>query len=152
MIATGKAQWAKVLPHQLVVEDQYKDYNYWSLDLEVTDKEKKRLVKEGLRPYYKNGEEETNIFKFQRKEVSGKGKELGAPILVDADKNPWDSGEIGNDSDVKVSFFAFEHAMTPKFGLGKSLNAVQIINHVPYTGGGSGVGEFASETKAVEEF
>ena len=33
MIATGKAQWAKVLPHQLVTNDNYKDFNFWSLDL-----------------------------------------------------------------------------------------------------------------------
>ena len=26
MIATGKAQWAKVLPHQLVTNDNYKDF------------------------------------------------------------------------------------------------------------------------------
>jgi len=151
MIATGKAQWAKVLPHQLVVGDQYKDYNYWSLDLEVSDKEKKRLVKEGLRPYHKDGEVETNIFKFQRKETSAKGKENGAPTIVDGEKNPWDGSEIGNDSLVKVSFFAFEHAMTKKFGLGKMLNAIQVVDLVPYAGG-SGVSEFANEGATTEEF
>ncbi len=151
MLATGTAQWAKVLPHQLVTNDQYKDYNYWSLDLEVSNKEKKRLVAEGLRPYFKDGEQETNIFKFQRKEVSSKGNELGAPTVVDANKNPWDNGELGNGSKVTVSFFTFEHAMTNKYGLGKSLNAIQVVDHVPYEGG-SGVSEFEAVGKTVEEF
>ena len=143
MIATGKARWAKVLPHQLVTTDKFKDYNFWSLDLEVTDKEKDRLKKEGFRAWHKGGEEESNIFKFIRKETSSKGKELGAPKVVDANKNLWADGEIGNGSLVKVSFFPFEHPNTAKVGLGKSLNAVQVIEHVPYEGGG--LGEFEDE-------
>jgi len=143
MIATGKARWAKVLPHQLVTTDKFKDYNFWSLDLEVTDKEKDRLKKEGFRAWHKGGEEESNIFKFIRKETSSKGKELGAPKIVDVNKNLWADGEIGNGSLVKVSFFPFEHPNTAKVGLGKSLNAVQVIEHVPYEGGG--LGEFEDE-------
>ena len=141
VIATGKAQWAKVLPHQLVTNDNFKDYNFWSLDLEVTDKERDRLKKEGLRPWHRGGEEETNIFKFTRKETSSKGKELGPPKVVDANKNAWSNGEIGNGSLVKVSFFTYEHAMTKKAGLGKSLNAIQVVDLVPYEGG-AGVSEF----------
>ena len=141
VIATGKAQWAKVLPHQLVTNDNFKDYNFWSLDLEVTDKERDRLKKEGLRPWHRGGEEETNIFKFTRKETSSKGKELGPPNVVDANKNAWSNGEIGNGSLVKVSFFTYEHAMTKKAGLGKSLNAIQVVDLVPYEGG-AGVNEF----------
>ena len=151
MIATGTAQWAKVLPNQLVTNDQYKDYNYWSIDLEVDAKEKKRLVKEGLRPYFKGGKEETNIFKFQRKETTQAGKENGAPQVVDANKNPWSDGELGNGSKVKISFFAFEHAMVESAGLGKILNAIQVIEHVPYEGR-SGVSEFEAVGTEVEEF
>ena len=58
-------------------------------------------------------------------------------------KNLWADGEIGNGSLVKVSFFPFEHPNTAKVGLGKSLNAVQVIEHVPYEGGG--LGEFEDE-------
>lgn len=141
VIATGKAQWAKVLPHQLVTNDNFKDYNFWSLDLEVTDKERDRLKKEGLRPWHRGGEEETNIFKFVRKETSSKGKELGPPKVVDSNKNAWNNGEIGNGSLVKVSFFTYEHAMSKKAGLGKSLNAIQVVDLVPYEGG-AGVNEF----------
>ena len=150
VIATGKAQWAKVLPHQLVTNDNFKDYNFWSLDLEVTDKERDRLKKEGLRPWHRGGEEETNIFKFTRKETSSKGKELGPPKIVDANKNVWDNGEIGNGSLVKVSFFTYEHAMTSKAGLGKSLNAVQVVDLVPYEGG-AGVNEFDSMGNDLDE-
>lgn len=152
MIATGKATWAKVLPHQLVSEDQYRDYNYWSIDLEVTDKEKSRLKKLNLRPYHKDdGETETNIYKFMRRETTKTGKELGAPTVVDADKNPWNNGEIGNGSVVNVSFMTYEHPKTKKFGLGKALNAIQVVEHVPYEGAG-GVSEFDAVGTATEEF
>ena len=141
MIATGIANWAKVLPEQLVTNDSYKDYNFWSIDLEVSDKESNRLKKEGLRPWFRGGEEETNIYKFLRREKSTKGKELGPPKIVDANKNAWVNGEIGNGSEVKVSFFAYDHAMVKKAGLGKSLNAVQVLSHIAYEGG-SGISEF----------
>ena len=153
MIATGKAQWAKVLPHQLVTDDKYKDFNYWSLDLVVTDTEKKRLKGLNLRPYHKDdGETETNIYKFLRKEVTANGKENGAPTVVDNDKNPWNNGELGNDSVVNVSFYTYEHPKTKKFGLGKGLNAIQVVEHIPYAGA-SGVSEFdATEGAATAEF
>ncbi len=152
MIATGKASWAKVLPHQLVTDNKYKDYNYWSIDLVVTDEEKERLKGLNIRPYHKDdGETETNIFKFERKETTKKGKEQGAPTVVDGAKNPWDSGEIGNDSVINVSFFTYEHAKSKKFGLGKSLNAIQVLEHVPYAGGG-GASEFTSVAATVDDF
>ena len=152
MIATGKASWAKVLPHQLVTEDQYRDFNYWSIDLEVTDAEKKRLKGLNIRPYHKDdGETETNIYKFLRKEVTAKGKEMGPPTIVDKSKNPWNNGELGNGSEVNVSFHTFEHAKTKKFGLGRSLNAVQVVKHIPYAGA-SGVGEFDGDGESESEF
>jgi hypothetical protein len=151
MIAEGTAQWAKVLPHQLVKKDKYKDYNYWSIDLEVSDKERKRLEEAGLKSY-KN----SNVFKFELKEYTSKGKQNEAPVIVDAAKREWTKGEIGNGSKVRVSFFAYEHQASGMHGLGKQLKAIQVIEHVPYgNGGGAGVSEFdAVETAndGVEEF
>ena len=149
MIATGTANWAKVLPHQLVTNDQYRDYNYWSIDLEVSDEEKARLLAANVKPY-----KDTNTFKFLLKEKTAKGKDNNPPTIVDAAKNMWDKGEIGNGSKVNVSFFTYEHMATPTTGLGKQLKAIQVVEHVPYAGaGGSGVDEFATlEDNGSEEF
>jgi len=86
-----------------------------------------------------------------RRETTKTGKELGAPTVVDADKNPWNNGEIGNGSVVNVSFMTYEHPKTKKFGLGKALNAIQVVEHVPYEGAG-GVSEFDAVGTATEEF
>jgi hypothetical protein len=152
MIATGKASWAKVLPHQLVTQDEYRDYSYWSIDLEVSDAEKKRLKGLNLRPYHKDdGETETNIYKFMRRESNKSGKVNTSPTIVDADKNPWGSEEIGNGSTINVSFYTYEHPKTKKFGLGKGLNAIQVVELVPYAGAG-GVSDFEAVGTATEEF
>ena len=152
MIATGKAQWAKVLPHQLVTQDDYQDFEYWSIDLEVTDAEKARLKGLNLRPYHKDdGETETNTYKFMRRATIKSGKEQTPPTIVDADKNPWDGGEIGNDSTVNISFYTYEHQKSKKFGLGKGLNAIQVVEHVPFAGAG-GVSDFDAVGTATAEF
>ena len=152
MIATGKASWAKVLPHQLVTQDEYRDYSYWSIDLEVSDKEKKRLKELNLRPYHKDdGETETNIYKFMRRESNKSGRVNTPPTIVDANKNPWSNDEIGNGSTINVSFYTYEHAKTKKFGLGKGLNAIQVVDLVPYAGAG-GVSDFEAVGKTTEEF
>jgi hypothetical protein len=145
MIATGTANWAKVLPHQLVTNDQFRDYNYWSIDLEVSDEEKARLLAAGLKPY-----KDTNTFKFMLKEYTGKGKKNEAPTIVDGAKRPWANGEIGNGSKVNVSFFTYEHQASKMHGLGKQLKAIQVIEHVPY-GNGGGAATGVSEFDAVEE-
>jgi hypothetical protein len=149
MIATGTANWAKVLPHQMVTNDQYREYNYWSIDLEVSDEEKARLLAANIKPY-----KDSNTFKFLLKEKTAKGAENQPPQIVDAAKRPWSNGEIGNGSKVNVSFFTYEHQATPMHGLGKQLKAIQVIEHVPYAGGGStvGVDEFDATEGGTEEF
>ena len=150
MIATGTANWAKVLPHQLVTNDQYRDYSYWSIDVEVDDDEKARLLAANIKPY-----KDTNTFKFLLKEKTAKGTDNQPPMIVDAAKRPWDKGEIGNGSKVNVSFFTYEHQATPMHGLGKQLKAIQVVEHVPYAGanGGAGVSEFdALEDNGTDEF
>jgi hypothetical protein len=134
LVARGTANWAKVLPHQLVTNDPYRDYNFWSIDLEVDDQEKAKLLAENIKPY-----KDTNTFKFMLKETSSKGKQNEPPQIVDASKHPWTNGEIGNGSKVNVKFYAYPHKASDAHGWGKMLKAIQVVDHVPYSGGGTSV-------------
>jgi len=150
MIATGTAQWAKVLPHQLVKNDKFVDYNYWSIDLEVDDKERKRLEAAGLKGSQKN----PNSFKFKLKEYSSKGNQNQPIRIVDAAKREWTKGEIGNGSKVVIAFETYEHQASKMYGMGKFPKAIQVLEHVPYAGN-SGVDEFDAVEPAndgTEEF
>lgn len=150
VVTEGTAQWAKVLPNQLVMNDQFVDYNYWSIDVEVDDKERKRLNALGLKGTTKN----PNVFKLKLKQYGFGGKENNPPKIIDAAKRDWTDGEIGNGSKVKVSFYVFEHQASKMHGLGKRLKAIQVLEHVPYTGGGSALSEFEAieEVENTEEF
>jgi len=129
----------------------------YSIDLKVTDEERDRLIESGLKPKQKDA----NVFVFKRKPVTAKGNTMPAPVVVDAFKNGWDSTvRIGNNSKVKVAYSTYEHHKTDEHGLGKSLDAVQVMELVAYSGGNNAIDEFDSAVKevvkevaeAVEEF
>jgi hypothetical protein len=86
--------------------------------------------------------------------MTAKGNTMPAPKVVDEHKHGWDSTvKIGNGSRVKVAYDTYEHQATDKFGLGKSLSAVQVMELVAYAGGSDGLDEFdAVVSKEVEEF
>jgi hypothetical protein len=148
LIATGTAQWAKVLPHQMVTNDPYRDYSFWSIDLEVDDKEKERLAEENIKPY-----KDSNTFKFLLKEKNGKGVDNEPPRIVDAAKRPWSNGEIGNGSQVNVMFYAYPHKASDMHGWGKQLKAVQVVEHVPYAGNSNYVDfDVEGDSPSTDEF
>jgi len=129
----------------------------YSIDLKVTDEERDRLIESGLKPKQKDA----NVFVFKRKPVTAKGNTMPAPVVVDAFKNGWDSTvRIGNNSKVKVAYSTYEHHKTDEHGLGKSLDAVQVMELVAYSGGNNAIDEFDSDEvptdvrmkKEVEEF
>lgn len=146
MIATGTAEWAQVLG--AAPKNDFEDVPSWKIDLIVDDKEKERLEGLGL----KGKATDANRFTFKQKAVRKDGTENRPPNVVDAGKNPWpDDTLIGNGSKVKVAFTTYEHQMSKQYGLGKGLNAVQVLDLVPYSGGG-GVSEFDNEASDVDEF
>lgn len=145
-IATGKAEWARVLGP--ASQNDFEEAPLWSIDLRVDDEEKERLEDLGLKPKIKDD----HVFNFKRKLLRKDGQENTAPNVVDSSKKAWAEDKlIGNGSVVKVAFNTYEHKMQKQYGLGKGLTAVQVLEHVPYAGGG-GVSEFDDETGATDEF
>lgn len=134
--ATGIASWAKVFDPAI---DQYNPEGIWSIDLKVTDEEKERLEKLGL----KGKQSDPSTFVFKRHIKKKDGSPIQRPTVVDANKSVWDSNKlIGNGSTVNVAFSTYEHQASSVHGLGKTLKAVQVVKHVPYEGGGDGTNEF----------
>ena len=141
-VATGEALYPALFEPKV---DKYTPApGVYSIDLKVDDEERDRLIASGIKPKQKDA----NVFVFKRKPMTAKGNHLPAPTVVDEHTHGWDStGRIGNGSQVKVAYSTYEHQATDKYGLGKSLDAVQVLNLVAYAGGGNALDEFEAVTK-----
>lgn len=75
-------------------------------------------------------------FRFKKNETTKKGNVLTAPAVYDARKGPWPEGTlIGNGSTIKVAFSPWGwEDMTGRKGISLSLEAVQVLDLVPYEG------------------
>lgn len=73
-------------------------------------------------------------FRFKKNETTKKGNTLTAPAVYDAKKGPWPEGTlIGNGSTIKVAFSPWGwEDMTGRKGISLSLEAVQVLDLVPY--------------------
>lgn len=75
-------------------------------------------------------------FRFKKNETTKKGNTLSPPAVYDAKKGPWPEGTlIGNGSIIKVAFSPWGwEDMTGRKGISLSLEAVQVLDLVPYEG------------------
>jgi hypothetical protein len=146
-VATGEALYPSLFEPKV---DKYTPQpGVYSIDLKVNDEERDRLIASGIKPKMKDN----NVFVFKRKPITAKGNSLPAPTVVDENKHGWDSTiKIGNGSKVKVAYSTYEHQATDLYGLGKSLDAVQVIDLIEYSGGGNALDEFDAVTVENEEF
>ena len=146
-VAIGEALYPALFEAKV---DKYTPmHGVYSIDLKVTDEERDRLIESGIKPKQKDA----NVFVFKRKPVTAKGNHMPAPTVVDENKHGWDSTiKIGNGSMVKVAYSTYEHQATDKYGLGKSLDAVQVLELVAYAGGGNALDEFDAVVKDLNEF
>jgi len=140
-VATGEALYPSLFEPRV---DQYNPQpGIYSIDLKVSDEERDNLIASGIKPKAKDN----NIFVFKRKTITAKGNSLPAPTVVDENKHGWDSTiKIGNGSKVKVAYSTYEHKASDVYGLGKSLDAVQVIELVEFSGGNA-LDEFDAITK-----
>jgi hypothetical protein len=73
-------------------------------------------------------------FRFKRNEISAKGNELPAPVVVDSKRNAWPADiEIGNGSKVRVGYTTWGWQSKGKAcGVSLSLESVQVVDLVPF--------------------
>lgn len=75
-------------------------------------------------------------FRFKKNETTRKGNTLPPPAVYDAKKGPWPAGTlIGNGSTIKVAFSPWGwEDMTGRKGISLNLEALQVLDLVPYEG------------------
>ncbi len=116
----------------------------WRITVILSEAEAKKLKDAGLK-VTRNDDTGVPEYKFKRNVDKKKaGAVVGTnppPRVVDAAKQPFD-GIIGNGSIVNVQFAPFSWEYKGKKGTGADLVAIQIVDLVPFAGGGSVGDEF----------
>ena len=125
MIVEGTAYWASVRQPNTTFEPMY------TINLVVDDEIAKDFASRG---HSIREMEEGPAIVIKRKVNGPNGMTRKAPRLLDSDKNDVDV-LIGNGSTVRVQYSEYDWEYNKKKGKGLDLQAVQIVNLVPYKGG-----------------
>ena len=118
----GKAYWASVTRPNTTFDPVYQ------IDLSVDEDTAKSFKDSGVSV---KTDDRGNIVKFKRKVSRADGTKNPMPRLVDSAKNPIDV-LVGNGSKVKVLYKPFDWKFAGKSGTSLDLQAVQVIELVPY--------------------
>ena len=138
-VLNGKAYWASVVTPNTTFDAD----GVYSIDLAVDDKTKKVAEGEGLTIKNK-GDDRGNFVTFKRKAKRKDGNPNKAPEIMDNMKRPLQNTLIGNGSTVNVLFKTYEwnHKPTNRSGKSADLQAVQVVNLIPYEGSNSASSAF----------
>jgi hypothetical protein len=124
-IISGKAYWTSISTPNDTFEP------VWSLDVSFDEASKATI--QGLGLSIKNKADERGDFVTIKRKVFRKdGSKNEQPALKDAHKNPMGNTLVGNGSDVKVLFKPFDWEYAGKAGVGADLQAVQVVNLIPF--------------------
>lgn len=121
----GKALWANVHEPNRTFDPT------WQIDLVIDESQVAGAEKAGLKVI---PSEDGLKIKFRRRETRRDGQPNKAPVVVNADLQPFNE-LIGNGSEVIVQFNVYEWSNKFGKGTGADLQGVQVIEHVPYVGG-----------------
>ena len=147
MKTTGIAMWA------YTKQPDTKFDPCWRVTLLLSDDEAKKLKAAGLK--IKRNDDDVYEYKFKRNVAKKKGKvvvgENPPPRVVDAAKQTF-NGIIGNGSIVNVQFAPYSWDYLGKKGLSADLQAIQIIDLVPYGGGGDSDSDEFDVVDGTDEF
>ena len=122
MIVEGNAYWASLVAPNTTYEPMY------TINLVVDEATAKDFAERG---HSIREMEEGPAVVIKRKVNGPNGMVRKAPRLLDADKNDVDV-LVGNGSKVRVQYQEYDWTYNNKSGKGLDLQAVQIIELVPY--------------------
>lgn len=134
----GQLMWARIVGKPYT--SNYGN-SEWSVDVKLTPKTKKQLLSLGVPADKIRHDDKGNydFIQFKRAGLKRDGSPAQPIAIVDDQVEPWDQSKlIGNGSLAKVRF-ALNERKDPRTGrsfLKPSIVAMQILEHVPYTGGG----------------
>jgi len=146
-----RVKYAKVIKPGKAYDDGAPDE--WSVNMYLTPEGRDAVMAAGANP--KEDKEGIEYWVAKRKTVNAKGEATKAPPVVDGAKRPF-TDDIGNGSVCNIVVTLFPWERKGRSGVFIYLNAVQVVNHVPF-GGGGGVDEFDivtpdDDTDAVATF
>lgn len=124
-VLSGKSHWATITTPNTTFEP------VWSIDLALSGAELAKAQNLGLAIKNK-GDDRGDFVSIKRKVNRRDGSQNTAPALKDAQKRDMGNTLIGNGSDVNVLFKTFEWEYAGKSGVGTDLQAVQVVNLIPY--------------------
>ena len=127
-VISGKAFWASISSPNETFEP------VWSLDVALDATNKAKVQGLGL-PIKNKADERGDFVTIKRKVFRKDGSKNDQPALKDAQKNPMGNTLVGNGSDVNVLFKTFEWEYAGKSGVSADLQAVQVVNLIPYGDG-----------------
>ena len=134
-VISGKAYWASIVAPNTTFDSD----GVWSIDVCNLDKKNLCIVnKDGLT--VKNKVDDRGDFvTVKRKVRNQKSGELNrAPTVVDAQKRAMMNTAVGNGSVVNVKYNPFDWDFGGRKGIGANLNAVQVIDLIPYSSDNDG--------------
>ena len=127
-VISGTAYWASVI----TPNTKFDADGVWTIDVgNLDDLNKKKAQKDGLTVKNK-GDEKDDFVTIKRKVRNAKGNLNRQPNVVDANKTLITETMVGNGSKVKVLYKPFDWKFAGKSGTSLDLQAVQVIDLVPY--------------------
>jgi hypothetical protein len=134
VLKNARVKYAKVIRPGKAYDESQSDL--WSVNMYLTDADREALMARGINP--KEDKEGNEYWVAKRNTVNKSGAPVQPPALFTASKAPWPGDDIGNGSvcNIAVTLFPWQKSKTQK-GTLLYLNAMQVVNHVPYTQGGA---------------
>lgn len=136
-------KYAKVIRPGKAYDDSQPDL--WSVNMYVSEEDRELLMAHGINPTEdkKGG---PDYFVAKRNTVSRDKQPVKPPVIVKANRMPWDGEDIGNGSvcNIAVTLFPWQKSKTQR-GVLIYLNAIQVVTHVPYSTGGADVFDVIGE-------
>ena len=134
-VISGKAYWASIVAPNTTFDSD----GVWSIDVCNLDKKNLDLVKKDGLTVKNKGDDRGDFVTVKRKVRNQKSGELNrAPTVVDAQKRAMMNTAVGNGSVVNVKYNPYEWEFAGRKGIGANLNAIQVVDLVPYSSDSDG--------------
>ena len=134
-VISGKAYWASIVAPNTTFDSD----GVWSIDVCNLDKKNLDIVKKDGLTVKNKGDDRGDFVTVKRKVRNQKSGELNrAPTVVDAQKRAMMNTAVGNGSVVNVKYNPFDWDFGGRKGIGANLNAVQVIDLIPYSSDNDG--------------
>jgi hypothetical protein len=147
-LTNARVKYAKVHRPGKAYDENHPDE--WSVNIYPTDADRDTLMAHGCNP--KEDKDGQEYWIAKRSTRTSAGEDAKPPIVLDAQKQPF-TDDIGNGSVCNIAVTLIPWEKAKRKGIYLYLNALQVVNHVPYSNTGAdvfGVLEPNADTDAAD--